>query len=109
MIRKVARLFLSLILMSAFIAPAQAGMISTDELLQQGARERLANELQKEQVQQKLVDMGVDPDVALERVRSMTDTEIARLGQRLDTLPAGGHVSNRLLAVLLIIVVLLAL
>lgn len=106
--RCAARRFLPLILLSVLFSPVQAGMISTDELLQQGARERLVTELEKEDVQQQLVDMGVDPEDARVRLKSMTDSEVARLNQQIQTLPAGGHVSNNLLVVLLIILIVLA-
>jgi hypothetical protein len=109
MIKKITRLLLPLILLSVFSMPVQAGMISTDQMLQQGARERLITELQKQEVQQQLVDMGVDPNEALNRVQNLTDTEIAELNQQIDALPAGGRGSNNLVIVLLIIIVLLLL
>lgn len=103
-----ARLIFSLLLMSFILSPVHAGMIGTDELLNQAPREQLLSELDKQDVQQKLVEMGVDPDDAKERVKVMTDTEIASLSQQIEALPAGGQVSNKLIAIILIILVLLA-
>lgn len=100
--------FLPLILLSILATPVQAGMIGTDHLLEQGARERLITELEKADMQQQLVELGVDPGEARERVQNMTDTEVARLNQQIASMPAGGHISNRLLAVLLIILLILA-
>jgi len=82
-------------------------MISTDQMLQQSGRERLITELQKQEVQQQLVDMGVDPKEALNRVENLTDTEIAELNQKIDALPAGGRGSNLVIVLLIIIVLLL--
>lgn len=106
--RSAGRRFLPLILLSVLVTPVHAGMIGMDQLLEQGARERLVTELEKEDVQQQLVELGVDPVEAKQRVQNMTDTEVARLNQQVASMPAGGHVSNRLLAVLLIILLILA-
>jgi len=105
--KNIVRLFLPLILLSVFSMPVQAGMISTDQMLQQSGRERLITELQKQEVQQQLVDMGVDPKEALNRVENLTDTEIAELNQKIDALPAGGRGSNLVIVLLIIIVRLL--
>jgi len=105
--KNIVRLFLPLILLSVFAMPVQAGMISTDQMLQQSGRERLITELQKQEVQQQLVDMGVDPKEALNRVENLTDTEIAELNQKIDALPAGGRGSNLVIVLLIIIVLLL--
>lgn len=74
--------------------PAQAAMISTPEVIQsqQSAydREQLASLLDREEIQEKLLSMGVAPDSVQERISSMTDFEIAQLNQQINDLPAGG-------------------
>lgn len=74
--------------------PAQAAMISTPEVIQsqQSAydREQLASLLDREEIQEKLLSMGVAPDSVQERITSMTDFEIAQLNQQINDLPAGG-------------------
>jgi hypothetical protein len=41
-------------------------------------------------VARQLVRLGVDPAAAQARVAALTDTEISRIDQHLDQLPAGG-------------------
>lgn len=72
---------------------AQAAMITTDQAIQaqQGdaERARLISLLQKDELQQQLIAYGLDASMAAERVRSMSDAEVAMLNAKLDELPAG--------------------
>lgn len=74
--------------------PVQAAMISTPDIIQsqQSAydREQLSSMLERDDVQQKLLSMGVSPDTVQERVNSMTDFEIAQLNEQINDMPAGG-------------------
>jgi len=90
------------------ISPAFASMIGTEQLLAneqaQAERERLMSTLTRDDVQQQLIVMGVDPNQAVERVNRMTDAEVAALNERIDELPAGAG-AGVLGAVVLIFVV----
>lgn len=72
---------------------AQAAMITTDQAIQaqQGdaERARLISLLQQDELQQQLTAYGLDASMAAERVRSMSDAEVAVLNAKLDELPAG--------------------
>jgi len=74
--------------------PVQAAMISTPDIIQsqQSAydREQLSSMLERDDVQQQLLSMGVSPDTVQERVNSMTDFEIAELNEQINDMPAGG-------------------
>lgn len=74
--------------------PVQAAMISTPDIIQsqQSAydREQLSSMLERDDVQQQLLSMGVAPDNVQERVNSMTDFEIAQLNEQINDMPAGG-------------------
>ncbi|WP_292759635.1 MULTISPECIES: DUF6627 family protein [unclassified Methylophaga] len=74
--------------------PVQAAMISTPDIIQsqQSAydREQLSSMLERDDVQQQLLSMGVSPDTVQERVNSMTDFEIAQLNEQINDMPAGG-------------------
>lgn len=74
--------------------PVQAAMISTPDVIQsqqsQYDREQLFSMLDRDDVQEKLVSMGVAPELVLERINSMTDFEIAQLNQQINDMPAGG-------------------
>lgn len=64
---------------------AQAGIIHSSV-----ERDRVTNFLAREDVVRQLVQLGVTPAAAQARAAALTDTEIARIDQHLDQLPAGG-------------------
>ncbi len=93
-------------------APASAGMIQTSQVLQKESNEldkdRLLSMLERDEVQHKLQDMGVDPEIAEARVKALTEQEMARVSQRMETLPAGeGPVSSLVGAAVFVFLVLL--
>jgi hypothetical protein len=84
-------------------------MVGTDEILKSGeTREMLVQALQRNEVAAELEDMGVSVEDARTRVMRMTDAEVARLHERVATLPAGGDLSMVELLLILILVVLIA-
>ena len=103
----------SLLLVAAMIGgqamPLQAAMIGTDSLLQQGQtqldRQQLVQMLQRGDVQQQLVTLGVDVADAKMRVAQMTDSEVQQLNARLGELPAGGDVLGIVVLVFLVFVI----
>ena len=60
--------------------------------------------LERDDVRAKLVEYGVDPDAALNRVANMTDEEAMLFAQNMQDLPAGG---TDVLGVLLIVFLVL--
>lgn len=104
---------ISLLLVTALIGgqalPLQAAMIGTDTLLQQHQsqldREQLVQLLERDDVQQQLVALGVDVADASERVAQLTDSEVQQLNGRLAELPAGGDVLGVVVLVFLIFVI----
>lgn len=84
--------------------PALAGIVSTDTVAAGVERERLAGMLERSEVQERLLALGVDPANAKARVAALSDAEAAQLAARLDELPAGGDI---LWAAVLIFLVLL--
>lgn len=89
------------------LAPARAGMVGTDKILHQQDRTRLAEMLDRGDVQQQLIGMGVDPAFAKARIEQMTDAEIARLNGRISELPAGAGIGTTELLLIIIILILL--
>ena len=96
-------------MMGAQIAPVQAAMIATPQAIQaeQSRVERadLMAALEREDVRNQLESMGVDANMAAERVAAMTDAEIAQLNQHLGELPAGGDALGVILLILLVFVI----
>jgi hypothetical protein len=73
--------------------PAMADIVSTEQIASEQRtntqREVVRSFLDRGDVQAQLVARGVDAQDALQRVDSLTTTELAELSTQIDTLPAG--------------------
>ncbi|HUQ75864.1 MAG TPA: PA2779 family protein [Burkholderiales bacterium] len=109
---QIAMLF-ALALATAFVMPrAHAEMIATDESPQvqpQSERERVKALIARPEVAKKLGDLGVASGDASARVDAMTDAEVVQLAGKIDSLIAGGALSNDQLLIIILLVVLLVL
>ena len=88
---------------------AQAGIVSTDEVLavtqQSSSRERVTNFLLRDDVRKALQEQGVSGDAAVQRVQAMSDVEVAQLAGRIDQAPAGGDVLGLLFTIFIVLLV----
>lgn len=90
--------FFALLLSVSFLAVhapvAQARIIGTQSLIEAQQREqrieRVNALLAREDVRAQLIEMGVDPRAAQERVAALTDGELRMLERHMQALPAGG-------------------
>ena len=107
--KRIVGILASLFLLGA--APAHAGMISSDAAITppSSERERVQALLDRPDVQQELEKMGIAPADAGARVKAMSDNEVARVAGRLDSLPAGGAITNDELLLIIVIILLVAL
>jgi hypothetical protein len=94
---------------------ARAGMISTEQAAAaqqaqqvQADREKVKTFLDRAEVRDKLQALGVQAAFAKDRVDSMTDEEVTTLAQRIDTLSAGGRLSNYDWILILLVVLVIA-
>jgi hypothetical protein len=100
---------------------ASAELVGTDEAAasvepanQNADRDKLRAFMERPEVIEKLKAVGVSPDQAKARVAALSDQEVHMIAGRLDTLPAGGRLTNNdlllitviVLAVVLLIIVL---
>lgn len=96
--------FLSVVLTMVPMVSTQAKMLDTDQIVNSTqpdpARDKIQHFLTQEATKQQLLAWGVSPDWVRERVSSLTNTELVRINQQVDNLPAGG---NGILGILLII------
>jgi hypothetical protein len=111
--------FIVLLLVAAFglqsmlLAPAQAAMVSTGDVLSADSslmtdRDRLNALMQREDIRQEFRRQGVDPNEAAARVAALSDAEVAEITARIDELPAGQSAIGIIVgAVVLIFIVLL--
>ncbi len=102
-------LMLSMLSLSLWTPNAQAGMISSEQVISSQApnldREQLRKVFDRQDVRQQLQARGVDADAARARVDALTDDEVATINSKLDSLPAGGDIVGA--AVFIFIVLLI--
>ena len=100
-----------MVLVSMPIGYAQAGMVTTDQVLDAAAvaqtREKVVEFLAREDVRQQMEMLGVDPDDASARAASMTDAEVMQIAGQLDQLPAGQDALGAILGAALVIFLIL--
>ena len=103
-IQKYISIILSVALMSMSFSSAHAAMIGNGLVIngaqQSEARAELLQTVNRSDVKQQLLNMGVKPEDLESRINLMTHEEIAQLNQKIGELPAGG---TDVLGVLLII------
>jgi hypothetical protein len=91
-------------------APVQAAMVATDSLLMQESNASQLTEVQaymaREDVQEQMKALGVDPSVAATRVAAMTPGELSQVQQHIQDMPAGGSAVGLVLTVFLILILL---
>lgn len=95
------RMISRILIVSMMLLPfqtVQAGMIGTDQVISaasaQGDRTAVLNLLGRSDVANQLQSLGLDPQTARDRVAAMTDQEVRALAGKIDSLPAGAHISN---------------
>jgi hypothetical protein len=109
LLKKFGTLFLAASLLGVQIAPVQAAMIGTTQALAAEQdrldRDRLASLLEREDLQRQLSALGVDVQDAKDRVAGLTDAEVARISQQIDTLPAGGDALGVVVLIFIIFII----
>ncbi|WP_024850305.1 DUF6627 family protein [Hydrogenovibrio kuenenii] len=107
--RKTIALSMILTLLASFVLPVQAAMIGTGEMLHQQSmvneRVKLAAFLDRDEVKQQLVSMGVSPDQVKSRVASMTDQEVSEINHKMEAMPAGGDVLGIVVLIFIVFVI----
>jgi hypothetical protein len=92
------------------IAPANAGMIGTQTMVNQAAekadRNRLKSILERERARKLLTSHGVTVEQAKERIDALTDREVSRLAAHVDEQPAGGVIVEAIVIAALVVVIL---
>lgn len=98
------------ILFTGSIQTVQAAMISSEQVAEQAFassaeqdRARILSVLSREDVQVALMERGIDPAQARDRVASLTDEEASAMASQIENAPAGGIIG----AILLVFFVLL--
>lgn len=103
------RFLLVCFVMVSFQQAALAGMVSTTDLVEeqivQSEKQRLQQLFANEDVQSRLIALGVDPADAKQRLDNMTDEEVMAFASEMDEMEAGGSVVGALVFVFLVLLV----
>jgi len=101
--------FLSLLLVMLPLLPAQAAMVGNDRIIsaQQADLDAAAilAMFDQEVTRQQLETWGVNPEMARERINSLTGEELANINRQLDELRAGGDILGILLVIFIVFVI----
>lgn len=88
---------------------AEAQMISTDTAIERSIadmdRTHLLRELQRDDVREEMIRMGVSPEEAEARLAALSDAEVARLIRQAETDKAGADIIGVLFTVFVILLV----
>src|SRR4030095_11353980 len=100
--RTICRLLIVLMVWTPY-QMAQAGMVGTDQVATPSAqadRDAVLSFVTRADVAGQLQSLGLDPASAKDRVAAMTDSEVASLASRIESLPAGGDTAGIILLIL---------
>jgi len=111
MLKKTIAVIVSMtLLLGGMTTTATAAVIGTQQAIDGPASQqqiaRVTQALDRQEVQQAMIRMGVDPEQAKLRVSSLSPQELAQLDQQLDSLPAGGSVLALIGAVFVVLLIL---
>jgi hypothetical protein len=102
-------LMVSMLSMSVWMPSAQAGMVSSEQVIAsqtaQQDRERVRALFERQDVREQLQAQGVDADAARARVDALTDEEVASINGQLDSLPAGGDIVGAVVFVFIVLLI----
>lgn len=102
-------LMVSMLSMSVWMPSAQAGMVSSEQVMASQAaqqdRERVRALFERQDVREQLQARGVDADAARARVDALTDEEVASINGQLDSLPAGGDIVGAVVFVFIVLLI----
>jgi hypothetical protein len=107
------RLIAMLVVAMSVQAPlARAQIVTTAEMTAPDTAEqdraKVRDFLERANVKERLQAMGVSGVLAEDRVAALSEDEVHTLAQRIDTLPAGGNLSNTDLIIILLVAILVA-
>lgn len=93
--------------------PVHADLIPTEQVASdariQAERDKVTAFLNRADATRELAALGVQPELAQQRVDALTDAEVMHLAGKIDSLPAGGALSNQDLILILLVAILVAL
>ena len=102
-----------MLVISMPLGTAQAALVSTEQMVAAGDgaadRARVLAFLERADVREQIVALGVDPDEAAARVAALSDAQVREIAGQLDRLPAGQSAIGIIVGAILIIFLVLLL
>ena len=106
---RIVTLTLSFLLICAPISQAQAAIIANAQLIDQvqqaNDKDALLQTINRVDVQEQLLSMGVTTAELESRINQMTQQEIAQLNQQINDLPAGGDILGIIVLIFIIFII----
>jgi hypothetical protein len=95
---------------TGFLQTAQATLIGTEQVARAASgasddRARIDEALARADIRDQLQALGVDPRHAADRIAALTDEEVARLAEALDSAPAGGSLIGAVVFVFVLLLI----
>ena len=102
---------LTMLLNLGALPAARAAMVPTDQVIEQSSgmsdQERVKSFLAREDVRHQMEALGVNPDDAAARVAGLSDSEVKKIVNRLDEMPAGQSAVGAIVGALVLVFVVL--
>ncbi len=108
-LNRILTLVLSLILIAAPVGQANAAIIDNSQVIDQVQqtieKDDLLQAINRVDVQQQLLSMGVTAADLENRINQMTAEEVAQLNQQIGELPAGGDVVGIIVLIFIVFII----
>ncbi|MCU4677272.1 PA2779 family protein [Catenovulum sp. 2E275] len=89
---------------------ATAGLVDSNQVIQQQEyqfnKAQVLSFVDSEQVQAKLIELGIQPEDAKNRIANMTSEELASLNQQINEAPAASGIVGTIITVMVVVAVL---
>ena len=105
----------AMLVASVPVGVVRAELVTTGQVLErtgaEAERARVSTFLSRDEIRDRLVSIGVNPEEAARRVGGMSDTEVLQVAEKIENLPAGqgrGRGVSIVVVLLLVIILILA-
>jgi len=93
--------------------PLLAAMVPTEatiyQIKAQDARDHLKTLISRNDIKKSLISQGIDPDEAKARIDSLSDSEVIKVADKIEQIPAGGGAFGAIIGAALIVFLVLLL
>ena len=108
-LNRILTLVLSLLLLTAPVGQANAAIIDNSQVINQVQqtieKDDLLQAINRVDVQQQLLSMGVAAGDLENRINQMTAEEVAQLNQQINALPAGGDILGIIVLIFIVFII----